>query len=75
MTRTASIDRHFLLCGAGLDDIATGACNRRFAISRMDIFLHFLLPFKIEKILYLISGKMASGGSEINRTTAFAFSA
>ena len=47
MARRAGVDRHLLLRGAGLDDIAASARDRRLAVGRMDVFLHFYSPFKI----------------------------
>ena len=56
MARGAGVDRHLLLGGTGLDDVAARAGNRGVAVIRMDVFLHLdsLSLYEIERILYLI---------------------
>ena len=46
MACRAGVDRHLLLRRTGLDDVAARAGNRRVAVGRMDVFLHFSSTFR-----------------------------
>ena len=41
MARAAGVDRHLLLRGTGVDDIAARAGDRGVFVLRMDVALHF----------------------------------
>lgn len=45
MAGRAGVDRHCLLGGTGVDDIAASAGNGGLGVFRMDILLHFSEPF------------------------------
>ena len=59
----AGVDRHLLLGGTGLDDVAARAGDRGVAVSRMDVFLHgSSFPLRnCERILYPFCPEMARG--------------
>ena len=52
VARGAGVDRHFLLRGTCVDDVAARACDRGVVVLRMDVTLHFSsFPFEIECVL------------------------
>ena len=57
MTGRAGVDRHFLLGGTGLHDIAASTSDRRLSVVGMDVFLHVcFFPFKISAYYTFSSG-------------------
>jgi hypothetical protein len=57
MTGRAGVDRHFLLGGTGLHDIAASTGDRRLSVVGMDVFLHvYFFPFKISVYYTFSSG-------------------